>query len=487
VKAGLILPPPADPWRDDAVRQAFGAIAQALTAAGWTAELIDAAEAAEAGVPLLAAAEAASDTQTLRDGYALAARLRRTEFDVLLAPLGGGILQPLLMARATGEALAHTAVLLWCEAPAAWRACNEPACRVRLGTLVDDALERACLRLADGLVASGPSALERVLAIGADAPRARIGVLPGTGRQTGRRWLPADAITDIAFIGPATSGSGLPHFLDAIEALDRSGVLGTRRVSFLGPMRDDAPGLSKTLLGIRAQAWTFDFRVEDAPTQSAVAGLLGGAGVLPVFGCGEACDVLRTQLAFAGVPAAWAAEPGDFLPLLRHALSLGAGVLAAPEQTTWPALLQEAAAQRRPFPRRPEPSASVCIVHQNRPHCRIGRTAWNARSAASRPRRNRTRILAWPTMCWSSTMQAATRRPARIWTVSRRTRAEAVPLVGCGCSGWSSQCCKRRRTTWRRSKPRARPLSSSTTTTSSRPADFPGSCTRSRPALSTSS
>ena len=370
MKAGLILPQAADPWLLDTLREGFAAIARALTHAGWNAELIEASALATPRIPLIAGAEAASATQNLRDGHAIAAALRKEPFDLLFAPLGGGIAQPLLMSRATGEAFQDTTVLLWCDTPAAWRARHEPAAP-GLAALVEDAQERTCLRLADGLVAPGQAALDRTMAVAAAPLPARLATfppLPGTPAPSA--FLAPGAIREIAFVGPATAASGLPAFLDAVEELGRAGRLGQRCVSFIGPMRESALGLGKTLLGIRAQRWNFDFRVEDAPTPSAAAPRLRIPGLLPVFGPGEESAVLRASLAHAGIPALLATEPAAFPSLLDRALSEGAVPEASPPQAEWPALLHGLIPSRpgHPPPTTP-PLATVCIVHQDRPHC----------------------------------------------------------------------------------------------------------------------
>ncbi|MFX8589555.1 hypothetical protein ABTM20_19295, partial [Acinetobacter baumannii] len=80
-------------------------------------------------------------------GHRLWATVRQRRYDLLFAPLHGGVLQPCLMARALGELDRNTALALWGEAPTAERLRADMELAT-LAALTDDALERQSAELA---------------------------------------------------------------------------------------------------------------------------------------------------------------------------------------------------------------------------------------------------------------------------------------------------------------------------------------------------
>ena len=320
-------------------------------------------------------------TRTLRAGHRAARDLMHEPIDLIVAPLSGGIAQPLLMARATGEGFACTGVALWADAPAAVRLLSDDAAVVDPGPLVDDALERTALRLADHILVSGDVASRGLDDAASQAPRQLVR-LPGL-QPYGKTAQPPAAIREIAFIGPGSRRSGLPMFLDAIEALGLAGRPGIEQVSFVGPMRDEAEGWSKALLGIRAQGWTFPFKLEQAATVADAWHHLQRPGILPVF-AGVAADddtlfaaVLasgRPMLAADTHPLAYLLDERSLVPAsaaglcasLDRALSRPAVRDRAGPADGWAAVLGSLPERAVPT-RRWAPKVSVCITHRDRP------------------------------------------------------------------------------------------------------------------------
>jgi hypothetical protein len=344
------------------------------------------------GVPLVCGRGRALETAALRDAYAVAQRFELRDFDAILAPLRGGAAQGLLMRRATEMPPRPPAVALWGDAPSRSRALAEDHCPPDVSPLVCDALERACLRLADLLLVPGAPAARRVESLAEPLPPIRDATLPPfelAGRRVPKGAAP---IRELVLVGPLTRANGALLFLDAVEELGRTGALRDRAVTFLGPAAAHPRGIGQPLLGIRAAAWPFRFQLLDGGGGAAATlAYLSVPGRLAVFAAedGEDDRLLRTLAAsgcaliatggYEATRAPGAAQQvcAPTAPALADAIlrALDSGGGTAPVERTptdWPALLREicrmprrAAAGGRDPPRR----ASICIVHRDRPEC----------------------------------------------------------------------------------------------------------------------
>ncbi|MBL6749544.1 MAG: glycosyltransferase [Nevskia sp.] len=343
-----------------------------------------------AGVAVVAGPGPGSMTEVLRRGYCMAQYLKREPPDIVLAPLSRGMAQPLLMARATGEGFAETAVCIWADAPAHVRLRSDDAAVTDPSPLVDDAMERAVLRYADTIIGGSGRRLEMALQTARAGGKSGIARLPAPGWAVRGGDRGGIAPTrEFALCGCGSRGHGLPAFLDAAEELARCGQMNGRCVSFLGPLRTDAPGLSKTLLGVRAQSWPFAFTVPAVTTPLQVWRYLLRPGVLPVFaGTMVDDDVLIAALVAAdipfviasGHPLAQTLKCGGHLwdmqseplaqALQRAAVAPGVPQFAA-AAGDWPGLLLQAHRQRGARNRQERPTASiaVCVTHRERPDC----------------------------------------------------------------------------------------------------------------------
>ena len=395
-RACFVLPVDGDTWRVSNLGHGFRAAADQLREAGWQVEVFDAQpgpelaadrqpeplqlrRAAPDALAILSGPGPEDMTRTLRAGHRVARDLAADPPDLVVAPLAGGIAQPLLMARATNEAFGGTAVALWADAPAAARLAQDDAAVTGPGPLVDDALERIALRFADRILASGAGAVRQLERIG-PCPPCRFVSLP---RLPPDAWAEPFPISEIVFVGPASRRYGLPAFLDAAEALQARGWLVGRQVTLLGPMREAAAGLSKTLIGIRAQNWPFTFSLQDVATVQEAWGYLQRPGVLAVF-AGEVVDddTLSAAVLQSGRPmlAVDAHPSARLLGADRVCPATAAGIFAGVERllshpaprpgvdqpAAWPQAVSDLSRAPRPFAA-PTPTVAVCITHRDRP------------------------------------------------------------------------------------------------------------------------
>jgi hypothetical protein len=387
MRAAIILPSAEpDPWYADNLASAFRTAARDLAAAGWEVRLLDETAAADA-LPLLGGAGPATFTAALKRGYRLAQCLREVPPDLVLAPLRQGLAQPLLMARATGEDFARTAVAVWGDWPTAERLRRDDLLAVDPSALIDDALEHCVLRHADFVLAPSAALAAALPANGAAVIPARWpgADVPGTQQRPQR--LAGSAIRELVCVGPGSPRYGIPRFLDAVERLGRLGVLHGRCVTLLGPWRDAVGGLGKNTLGIRARQWSFDFKQIDAATPSAALAYLQAPGKLPVF-AGDAVEDQSLVAAVAGLglpllinaahPLAGCSDAAysdtlDGLPLaLEKALRAGADASARMAGRGWLEMLEPMVHSRLRRPPRIAAAAGrvcICIAHRDRPEC----------------------------------------------------------------------------------------------------------------------
>lgn len=382
-RLGLILPPCDEPWRAYNRDHGFAGIARALIAAGWAVDCLcfappcadwpDEARIVPVprlAVPVIGGPGSAAIAASLTAGYRLWHVLRERDYAAVLAPLGGGLLQPALVSRATGEALCNTAMLLWGEAPTRDRLLADPH-RASEAALVDDALERGALALADAVLAPGEAALAGLRQLGARPDACRIARLPGPIMPPTGPFAPGTG-RHLAFIGPGNRAHGADRFLDAIEDLAEAGQMTATQVHFLGPWREEARGLSQSLLGLRATGWRFAFTLDDTITPGEVIERLSAPAWTAILAGGDSDDdVLAQALIARGADVRLAADHrlAEAFPALVRDLADAPATEALPAPPTdWPALIAQALRERPVRPECPAPTIiSLCITHRDRP------------------------------------------------------------------------------------------------------------------------
>lgn len=333
--------------------------------------------------PLVCGRGRALETGPLRDAYALGQAVCLEDYDLVIAPLRGGLAHGLLMQRATGESRAATRVALWCDAPSRWRALEDDASPATTEPLVADAMEKLTLELADAILCPGEAALAR---LAAPPP---VVITANLAAQSGRRSTePMQPIEEIVFVGPLTRANGALLFIDAIEALAAQSRLGDRLVTFMGPMLDRGPLLSQELLGIRAQTWSFAFRVVPIFAPDRIAAFLAEGRKLAVFAADDDDDdrLLRSVVrsgcpvvASKGYDLTRASGGAGCAPgaaslaeaIASHCEGARSQFDGAKTPTAWGTILEAVAATPRRDPPGSRPalprSVSVCTVTRDRP------------------------------------------------------------------------------------------------------------------------
>lgn len=388
-RLGLILPPCDETWRRFNLEQGFGDLAARMHAAGWLVEVL-AEEApgadwpqavAHVPVPLLpwpviGGPGSTAITRSLDFGHRLWATVRQRRYDLLFAPLHGGVLQPCLMARALGELDRNTALALWGEAPTAERLRADMELAT-LAALTDDALERQSAELADAVFAPGEAAFAALRRLGvpeAQLVSARLGATacwptPGGTGNTGT----GEAV--LVHLGPGRRGWGADRFLDMAEARAENGDLPAGGIRLFGPWRERAFGLSKDLLGMRALDWPFAFALDDATGPHELGERLAALAPAELVFAGHCAD--------DDALVALARAAGHGVELASDHRLAGAGPA---DEGDWPRLLEALVAARGrasvPVAVADAPVASVCITHRDRPDALVRAVASIAPSSA---------------------------------------------------------------------------------------------------------
>ncbi|WP_296326419.1 glycosyltransferase [Reyranella sp.] len=348
---------------------AFQQAARSLSGMGHDVMVIDASRVGSGALPpLLTAQNRATATRHMLASHRLAMQLAENPPDLVIAPLRGGIAQAPLMARACGEAFAKTRFALWSNVPSRDRLIAGDAEVGDLSPVIGDAMERQCLSLADALIvddASGPP-----VTLGES-----LNQLPHVScRRVARPPLPGPAadVQEIVLVGTFQRSSGVPEFIEAIEQLDRSGVLGGRLVTFLGPIGDSRYGLSKEWLGQRAARWTFRFRVVPESNREAALVYAGQAGRLAVgiSSDGDEIEAIRARCPRHLTHPARPMSDGDLVSGLAAAISSAlhdAGQDPLPEtEVDWKDLLENILAQPIRAKKTTSVKISVCVLHYDR-------------------------------------------------------------------------------------------------------------------------
>lgn len=331
-------------------------------------------------VSLLCGLDRAEETAPLRASYRASAALAADAFDVLVAPLRGGIAHGVLMDRATGSHASLGRVAILANAPSRSRLLDSMSAPDSLAPLVADALERSCLSLADRLLCPDARARARVETLGIALPVKEL--VRRSREHTPMNATQSRDFREIVFVGPLAPSSGLHAFLDAIEALAQCEMLRDRRVVFATPgnAHEDA---ARKMLGTRAAQWEFSFAVLGMRSLEQLADYVAGTQALAVFAARDSDEDLPFALAHLPIvvtrgydgmgSAQYACEP--------TAEGLSAAMVAALTQgiytkmadcgsEDWSALLREIAeCPPRSTPGRmvPEPGVSVCTVSRSRP------------------------------------------------------------------------------------------------------------------------
>ncbi len=398
--------PHREGWRDTGALAELSAVAGALAARGHRVTVAGfahwnlghrhwPASVERAAIPLIerpaieVATGGLSNGRPAYDALCVAQWLQDNPFDVVIAPQVGGLAAYRAMATAASAGPANSKTILWASGGTCARllADRRPAL---FGDLVSDALERAALRAADAIVVAQGSAAVQAgsrLALPALA-------IPCEGQ---RQQVARASFTDVTFIGALEEGSGVLFFMDALERLQSAGLLAGRSVTFVGPARDAARGLSATTLAVRARNWGFAWDLKNGLSARDAVKLMAEPQRLSVFN--------GTQAGFPGLLAAaaeagaavlaprtrqtrallepethklclFASGPGHLERSLTTALTSAAGpaprlAVAGPAAVTlWADELERLGASqpsRRSPRRRSKPRMSVCVIHRDHP------------------------------------------------------------------------------------------------------------------------
>jgi len=324
--------------------------------------------------------------RTAYDALCAAQWLEKVGFDVVIAPEAGGLAAYAAMAAAASPEATAARMVLWATGGTRGRlrADRRPA---GFADLVSDALEHSALKAADAVIvphgqASAPARAKLTLPV-LPLPVAALEHPPSQA-----------AFSDIALIGGLEESGGTLGFLDAIERLQRQGLMDGRSITIAGPARQTGRGLSAVTLEVRARDWDFSWNLKPDLSARDTLALMVDPRRLSVFAGAEvsfpgllaaAIDAGATVLAprsrltrallqpdqqkgclYAPVPGGLdrAVEPlltGEPAPAPRLAVAETEAV------TAWADALERLAASRRPTRRRRVPSVSVCVICRRHP------------------------------------------------------------------------------------------------------------------------
>lgn len=352
------------------VARALAAHGFAVTLASTDAQQIADAPAGVAAIhvappslPLICGSGRLSQTVSLREAWAVAARFRGESFHHVVAPLRGGLAFGLLMRRATGEEAVSQSIALWCDEPTRMRALDDDEA-VDVGALMDDALERASLRMADALVAPDARAVACVESLGFALPPVTMASLPLPPSTAQPKTHAPGKADEIVLAGPLTRRGGALAFMDAIETLADTGRMHGRRVMFVGPAEETPRGVGLTTLGLRAASWDCPLelcRTEDL--REALSNLQQHPGLIVLAARGED-DRLRRALMAHGRRVILAGA--DNAAALAEAIAGGRTASPSPAASEdWAALLSSLPRAARAAAS-VQAAASVCIVARGR-------------------------------------------------------------------------------------------------------------------------
>jgi len=366
IRIGLLHPLSTDGWHGPS--PVFQQAARALSRCGHEVMALDASQPGSDFPPILTAQNRATATRHMLASHRLAMQLAETPPDLVIAPLRGGIAQAALMARACGEAFAGTRFALWSNLPSRDLLVGGDAEVGDLSPLIADALERQCLSRADCLIVDDASSLPASLGECVNGlPHVRCRRVPSSPPP------PPDAeIREIVFVGAFQRSNGVADFIEAIERLEKTGRLGGRLVSFVGPIGDSRYGLSREWLGQKAARWRFRFRVVAETNRDAALAYAGQPGRLAVgiSASGEELDDIRSNCPRHVTHRAQPMSGGEVIAGLAAAISSalqGVGPSGPPDtEIDWSGLLDVLLDQPIRARQTSSPSVTVCILHHDR-------------------------------------------------------------------------------------------------------------------------
>lgn len=367
IRIALIDALSTDGWQGSS--HALQQAARSLSRSGHEVMAIDATHIGSGDLPpILTAQNRATATRHMLASHQLAMLMAGTPPDLVIAPLRGGVVQALLMARACGEAFSGTRFALWSNAPSRDLLVGGDAQVGDLSPLIADALERQCLSLADCLIVDGASSLP--ISLGEcvnELPHVPCRHIPCSSTPS-----PEAEIQEIVFVGAFQRSSGVPEFIEAIEQLEKRELLGRRLVSFVGPIGDSRYGLSKEWLGQRAARWAFRFRVVAEANREAALAYAGQPGRLAVgiSTNGEELEAIRSCCPRHVAHLAQPMSDGDVVPGLAAAISsalqvVGPDVVPKTE-IDWNGLVDALLDQPIRARQTSAVSVSVCVLHYDR-------------------------------------------------------------------------------------------------------------------------
>lgn len=359
-----------DPWLTDGWQGPIHALRQAariLARSGHDVMTIDASRlGSDALPPLITAQNRGTATRHMLASHRLAMQLAEHPPNLVIAPLQGGIAQALLMARACGEAFADTRFAIWSNAPSRNRVIGGDAEVTDLSLVIADAMERQCLALADALIVHDASVLPLSLGDLDQLPHVscrRLAPLP--------RPRPATDVHEIVLVGTFLRSSGVTEFIEAIELLEKRGVLDRRLVTFIGPIAGSRYGLGKEWLGQRAIQWTFRFQAISESNREAALAYAGQPGRLAV-GISPHSSELESIRACTPCHVAHMAQPmsdGNLVSSLAAALSSAlqpVGEQFSEGEIDWKGLLDSLLDQPIRTRQASSGSITVCVLHYDR-------------------------------------------------------------------------------------------------------------------------
>jgi len=359
------------------LRNRFSGIARILTAHGHEAILVDGAmRRASDAPPILTGLNRAIAAAPMIEANALAHSLAELRPQVIIAPLRGGIVQGVLMARACSEEFARTRVVLWCDTPSATLFLRDDGLSTGLAPLIADALERQTLMFADALIMPPDVNLDILSPLGNRIPPTFHATLRPLQEEGAIPRPPRSEIKELVFAGKMTRQAGLLEFIEAMLRLSKNGLMAGRTVTFLGPVASTAQGIGREWLGLRATNWSFPFKVLNLHDYRERQRYLDAPHRLAVAIADDPDELIAIDERHVAILRGPASQQ-SLLARLEHGLAMALGhkpTAESPQRLEtpdldWPTLVGKLAqlpCAGVPPPQPPKVGATVCILHHNR-------------------------------------------------------------------------------------------------------------------------
>ena len=369
-RIAVIHPPPAGAWEEPS--ESWQDVAAVLSAAGHEVRIFSPSDdMSESGPSLLTAVNQFAAVAKLLASHRLSLALTDYAPDVLIAPLHGGLAQAVLMARECGEGFENVTIALWANAPTMVRFISQDTVVENISPLVDDAMERQCLVLADALIVRADQDLSFLRRLIPDLKLRQI-VCRTVERQVIRS--KRVRVREIVFPAPLCRSEGAGEFIEAIERLSREGVLGDRLVTFIGPIDEDTSSLGMDWLGQMASRWNFRFRVLPTTNKEDALAYAAGEGRLPVAISRhpEDLEAIRARspqsIAVHGSPMTDPKLATEIQNAIRGALQGNLAYLDGRPAIDWNHVIEDLSPLRPSTSLRAEPvsGVTVCVLHYDR-------------------------------------------------------------------------------------------------------------------------